>query len=484
MKRICLILGLFVTQGLAAQSFDGLSEAIAGGSFGQVKGVVVSQHGEILFEEYFRGTNAESLHQVQSVTKSVGSALVGIANRQARLKLDQGLGELFGELYPMTSGAYQNKAAITVEQVLQQRHGIAWDESSVDYRNPANPVQQMVGSGDWYNYVLTRPIAASPGQTFAYSTGASTLMSRFIRAATGMGPDAFARQELFDPLGIGPVHWEGWSEGGMGFGLTDWPNPDEDPPLGFSLWLRARDLLKIGELYLNGGVHEGRRILDRSWIERSWTLHSHSGNSSDFTQPGWGHGYQWWIARVTDPRDREWHVYFASGWGSQVIFVLPELGLVVVTVADNYDYNGPDVDAMLISSILPELNPRLDSRFNGSWYNPATDRQGFSMEVLDEYGMVVSYWYTYTDTGSGEQRWFLLQGEVVDGVGEVVIYETSGGVFLQSDPVELTVWGSGRYTPVDCHHMTLEFDSGLEPVSGTVPLTRLTGNCYSPPEAD
>ncbi|NNK31571.1 MAG: serine hydrolase [Xanthomonadales bacterium] len=484
MKRFCFVLGLFVTQGLAAQSFDGLQEAIEGGSFGEIKAVLVSQHGEVLFEEYFRGSSAADLHQVQSVTKSVGSALVGIAHRQGRLRLDQTLGELFGGLYPMNTGAYQNKAAITVEQVLQQRHGIAWDESSIDYRNPANPVQMMVASGDWYNYVLTRPTDAAPGGKFAYSTGASTLMSRFIRQSTGMGPDEFARQELFGPLGIGPVHWEGWSEGGMGTGLTDWPNPDEDPPLGFSLWLRARDLLKIGELYLDGGMYNGRRILDQSWIEKSWTRYSHSGNSSDFTQPGWGHGYQWWIAKVSDPRDREWHVYFASGWGSQVIFVLPELGLVVVTVADNYDYNGPDVDVMLVAGILSDIDPRLDSRFNGSWYNPETDRQGFSMEVLDEFGVVVSYWYTYTDSGSGEQRWFLLQGDVVDGVGEVVIYETSGGVFLQSDPVELIVWGSGRFTPVDCNHVTLEFESDLEPVSGTVPLTRLTGNCYSPPAAD
>lgn len=475
---LTLVLSTFLLlfgQCLSAQPFDGLSTAIEQGQFGNLKAVIISRHGEIIYENYFRGAVAGDLHQVQSVTKSIGSALIGIAHRQGKIRLDQDLEFFFGDLYPMTQGAYSNKRFITVEQVLQQRHGIQWDEMHTDYRDPLNPVAQMIASDDWYRYVLTRGVDAAPGQQFTYSTGASILMSRMIRSATGMGPPAYARRELFDPLGFGPVHWEVYSEGGMGTGLTDWPGPDHDVPLGFSLWLTARDMLKFGELYLNGGVYNGQRILDKSWADASWTKYSHSGNSAFFTQPGWGHGYQWWIAEVVDALNRDWHVFFASGWGSQVIFVIPELDLVVVTAGDNYDYNGPDVDALLIS-LLPTMNPRLDQRFNGVWYDPATVGQGFNLEVR-ENGAVVSFWYTYT--GEGSQRWFLLQGNVSGGEAAVTIYETSGGVFLQGDPYNLDEWGSGRFQAIDCDHISFAVES--DEISTTIPLTRLSGVCFNPP---
>ena len=466
---------LLFGQNLSAQPFDGLSEAIEQGAFGNLKAVVISRHGEIIYEDYFRGSQANDLHQVQSVTKSVGSALIGIAHRQGKISLDQGMDHFFSPLYPMSEGSYQNKVAITAEHILQQRHGIEWDETQTDYRNPLNPVAQMVESDDWYEFVLTRPVDERPGQKFTYSSGASTLMSRLVRVASGMAPDEFAMQELFAPLGIDQVHWEVYSEEGMGHGLTDWPNPDHDVTLGFSLWLKARDMLKIGELYRNGGIHNGQRILDQAWVDASWTKYSHSGNSDFFPEPGWGHGYQWWIAEVADALDRNWHVFFASGWGSQVIFVVPELGLVLVTTGDNYDYNGPDVDALLIS-LLAEMSPRLDQRFNGAWYDPETDGQGFNLEIL-ENGAVVSFWYTYT--ADGRQRWFQIQGEVINGEAEVTIYETSGGVFLQSDLVSLHEWGSGRFSAVDCDHITFEIES--DEISTTIPLTRLTGVCFEPP---
>ena len=477
MKARVFVFLLLCAPCLAAQTFPGLDDAIARGDYGQLKAVLISQHGELLFEHYYRGAQANDLRQLQSVTKSVGSALIGIAHRQGKLTVDQDLEHFFGGLYSMHSGNFQSKASITLEQLLQQRHGIAWDEEQVDYRDSQNPVQMMAASGDWYRYVLMRPMAATPGTTFNYSTGASTLMSRVIRAATGMGPEEFAQQELFGPLGITQVHWEAYSEGGMGMGMMDWPDPDEDPPLGFGLWLRARDMLKFGELYLNRGLYQGRRILDAEWIDASWTKHSNSTNSDYFPLPGWGYGYQWWIAEGADTRQRSWHVFFASGWGSQAIFVVPELDLVVVTSADNYDYQGADVDAMLVTRIAPAVNPWLDARFNGAWYNPLTDGQGLTLEVREDGVSLVGFWYTYD--GQGGQRWFMLQGEVANGVGEVTIYATSGGVFLQSDPFALEEWGSGTFTPSDCDHVDFEFES--DEVSTSVPLTRLSGVCFEAP---
>ena len=118
-----LFLLLLVASSSAAQPFDGLSEAVERGDFGNIKAVVVSRHGEIVFEDYFRGASADDLHQVQSVTKSVGSALVGIAHRKGYIRLDQDLGHYFSGLYDMSQGAFQDKAGITVEQVLSHRLG-------------------------------------------------------------------------------------------------------------------------------------------------------------------------------------------------------------------------------------------------------------------------------------------------------------------------------------------------------------------------
>lgn len=476
---ICyFVITLMLASPLKAQNFDSLGEAIEQGNFGNLKAVIISRHGEIIYEDYFRGSHAGELHQVQSVTKSVGSALIGAAHRQGKIRLDQDMGYFFGELYPMSVSPYANKTAITVEQILQQRHGIEWDESSTDYRNPLNPVLRMIESDDWYQYVLSQPVDAQPGTKFSYSSGASILMSRMVRVASGMAPEDFAMQALFGPLDIEQVHWEVYSEGGMGTGLTDWPAPDHDIPLGFSLWLKARDMLKFGELYLNGGEYNGKRILDESWVNASWTKYSNHTNSDFFSMPGWGHGYQWWIARLDDRFGRNWQVFFASGWGSQVIFVVPELDLVLVTAGHNYDYNGPDVDALLYS-VLSELNPDLDPRFDGSWYDPQTDGQGFNLDILDDEKTVVSYWYTYTSDASGSQRWFVLEGQVSDGIGDVTIYETKGGIFMQSEPHSLVPWGTGRFIAIDCNHINFEFESGE--MSASIPLTRITGSCYEAP---
>jgi len=237
-------------------------------------------------------------------------------------------------------------------------------------------------------------------------------------------------------------------------------------------------MLKFGELYLNGGVYNGQRILDQSWVDASWTKYSHSGNSDFFPEPGWGHGYQWWIASIDDTLGRSWNVFFASGWGSQVIFVVPELDLVVVTTADNYDHNGLDVDALLLAWILPELNPRLDSRFNGSWYDPGTNGQGFSLQILEERNnKPVGYWYTYT--GNGDKRWFTISGRLNDGVGQVNIREASGGVFLQDDPVTMSDWGTAIIRARDCNNIEIDIESAE--VSTIIPLTRLTGVCYTAP---
>ncbi len=181
-----------------------------------------------------------------------------------------------------------------------------------------NPTHEAIMSDDWYRYFLSQPMNAQPGENFTYSTIGSGLMSRMIRTVSGQDPHDFAMQELFGPLGINDIHWEGYSEQGRGTGLTDWPNPDGDEPLVFGLWLKPADRVKFGELYLNGGVYNGRRILDQSWIDASWENYSHSGNTELFAgKPDSGYGYQWWTLSSVDTKDRSWIINYAAGWGRQ-----------------------------------------------------------------------------------------------------------------------------------------------------------------------
>ena len=473
MKKLFFLISLFLCANLYAQSFDGLSEDIADGDYGNLKAVVISQRGEVIYEDYFRGTFINELHVLNSVTKSVGSALIGIANRQGKIRVTDKLPKFFDALYPMNTGDFSNKQEITVEAVLQLRDGIAWDEWTLDYRDPNNPLFAMIASGDWYRSVLTTPMDAQPGEKFAYNTGVSTLMSRMIRSTTGMGPREFAMAELLGPLGISNIHWEGWSPGGQGTGLTDWPNPDEDEPLGFGIWMKPRDMLKFGELYLNDGVYNGRRILDKDWIDASWQTYSNSENTELFTNPGSGYGYQWWITRLNDARGRSFPTYYADGWGHQFILVIPELDVVFVSVADDYDYEGPGIGTILRTVVLPELNPTLDDRFDGAWYDPQTSGQGVTLEILDDGNRLVGFWYTYDD--EGEKRWFIFNGDITGDSSEVSVNQTTGGKFLQTDPVEESEWGAARFVTVDCDHINFEITSAE--VNTTVELTRLTGEC-------
>ncbi len=136
MQRILIILLLCASQNLSAQSFEGLTDAIEQGGYGSLKAVLISPHGEIIYEENFHGTQANDLHMMHAVTKSVGSALIGIAHRQGKIRLDQRMNEFFSQFYPLGSGVYAGKENITVKAVLQQRHGVEWDEWTLDFRDP------------------------------------------------------------------------------------------------------------------------------------------------------------------------------------------------------------------------------------------------------------------------------------------------------------------------------------------------------------
>jgi CubicO group peptidase (beta-lactamase class C family) len=190
---------------------------------------------------------------------------------------------------------------ITIEHLLSMR---SWLEPT-SFGNYGD----WVSSRNWVRYVLRQPFVDEPGGRMLYSTGSSHLLSALLTRATGRSTLAYAREKLMRPLGIELAAWTRDPQG-IYFG-------------GNELALRPRELLEFGELYRNGGRHDGTQIVPEAWIRESWTRHT--------TSPFNGHGYGlgWW-----QRERRGYDVQFAWGYGGQYLFIVPALELTVVMTSD------------------------------------------------------------------------------------------------------------------------------------------------------
>jgi CubicO group peptidase (beta-lactamase class C family) len=296
----------------------------------QVDSVVVIRNGYIVYEDYPTGHTETMRHTLYSVTKSITSAVMGIALGQGHFN---GTQDRLIDFFPNRTIAHLDywKEAITVENLLTMRAGFEWDEWSVSYEDGDNPAVQLVTSLDAIQMVLDCPMAAQPGTVWVYNSGVSHLLSAIVNVTTGRVTSDFAQEFLFDPLGISSVSWDA-DFSGVSFG-------------GFGLNLRPRDMAKLGYLLLNDGVWDGQQVIPSSWIEASITL-NHSGGANI------GYGYQWWL-------NPDWEAFSARGYQGQRIHVLPNENLVVVFTASRGHVN---YDAIIEDYILPavhEYNPLL-----------------------------------------------------------------------------------------------------------------------------
>ncbi len=320
-----------------------LDSAIRAGRFDNVDRMVVVRDGKLVFSErYPRDYDSISaefdlrphqfnyqhpdwhpfymgrdVHSLQSVTKSVTSALIGIAI---------GRGELPGVDAPLlpllhdydTSGSDERLERARLEDLLTMRLGIEWHEQDRPI-GPENTTIQLEFSDDWVEFTLSQPMDAEPGERFVYNSGASHLMSAILRSAARKTVDLYAEEHLFGPLGIDSYHWK--------------REPAGLPDTEGGLYLEAEDLARIGQLYLDDGMWQGVRLLPEGWVEASVTRHVADVAPEN---PNWnaGYGYQWW--RVdTDGVE----VWAGLGYGGQYLFVLPAQR--IVGVANSWNVFGP-----------------------------------------------------------------------------------------------------------------------------------------------
>jgi CubicO group peptidase (beta-lactamase class C family) len=297
---------------------DSLADRIQQGDFDDIHSLLIIRNGYLIDEHYFAGYKRNDLHQVYSVTKSVTSILIGIAIDLHQIdSLPQRVLSFFPE-YSTIGNWDMRKDSITLEDLLTMRAGFSWDEQSYPYGHPDNTATQMSESTDWIKFVLDRPMISNPGNQFRYNSGVSMLLSGIMKHATNQQVKYFANQYLFNPLNIDKFKWDNASNG-----LSN---------TGWGLYLRPQDMAKIGYLILNEGTWNKQMIVSSSWINKSTTNHVTGSNYS--------YGYQWWMTSLKNipghtpaPND----ILIAWGYGSQFIFVIPCLNMIVVTTGGDYD---------------------------------------------------------------------------------------------------------------------------------------------------
>jgi len=286
-----------------------------------VHGLLVIRNGHTVLEAYYPPHGPDIRHSTASVGKSVTGALVGIPIREGFIDgVDQKVADFFPERREWQSEPLRQ--AMTIEHLLTLTSGLDWPEASVPYSSPCNVMGQMMRTSDWVGFVLDRPIATAPGSAFNYSSGASHLLSAIIQKATETRTIYFADEVLFKPLGIRRVTWRSDPQG-IAFGAG-------------GIWLTPRELARFGQLYLQGGRWDGRQIVPADWVEASIAPHVAAHGAASH------YGYQWWV--------RGSGTFAAHGYRGQRIFVVPDLGMVVVFTADLAS-SGPS--AILSSTILP-----------------------------------------------------------------------------------------------------------------------------------
>jgi CubicO group peptidase (beta-lactamase class C family) len=284
-------------QGMDSQKLEAMLTEIKERKI-DVHSLLVIRNGYLVSESYFGPYQQDLKQDMQSVGRSFTSVLIGIAIDKGYIN---GVDQKILAFFPKRTfeNLDEQKEAMTLDDVLTMRSGLE-GENDPYYR-------AMQNSPDWIQYLLDKPIVDPPGSRWSYCAGCSHILTTILQETTGMNPHDFAEQYLFKPLGISAGPWmtdpAGIPYGAGGFNLT------------------PRDMAKLGYLYLRKGQWDGQQIVSSEWVETSTRTHADVDVNAHF-----GYGYHWF----TVPEMRG---YAALGGGGQIILVIPESDLVIVTTA-------------------------------------------------------------------------------------------------------------------------------------------------------
>jgi CubicO group peptidase (beta-lactamase class C family) len=300
----------------------------------EIHGILIARHGKLVLEEYFHGENRDKLHETRSAAKSVTATVVGAALQAgAPLQLSTPVYQI------MNGGSFPpdlepRKRAMTLEHLLTMSSGYFCDDTNPDAPGGEEIMSNQTDEPDYYRFTLRVPMASMPGEKAVYCSSNPNLALGVVGRATGESPlDTFDRL-IGAPLKITRYGW-----------LLD---PAGHPYGGGGVQLLPRDFMKIGQLMLNGGLWQGRRILSRDFVARA--------SSPLYHLRGITYGYLWW--GIDYPyKDRTVHAFFAGGAGGQTVMVIPALDLIVATYAGNYSSKGTVNTSQILTPryILPAV---------------------------------------------------------------------------------------------------------------------------------
>ena len=340
-------------ESMNADSLKTFDDAIASGNYGYVDGMIVTRHGKLVYQKKYThdydkiyGDDAAKrsglnqldpggqynyynswwhpfyrrgeLHSLQSVTKTITSVLIGVA---AARKEFPDLSTTVLSFFDTTQvkNIDDRKRKLTIRHLLTMTAGFEWNEN-LSHNDPRNDCTQMEAGFDWIKFVIDKPMAGDPGQSFNYNSGASQLLSYIFRKATGKDIEEYASLYLFSPLGINQYFWKR-----IPTGLADTEG---------GLYLTATDLAKIYYLYLRNGNWNGKQLVTPEWVKASVTPAITVGRTVKY-------GYKWWLYEYGN--DDQKYVWAGSGFGGQWPIIIPEYDIVAVFTGWNIIGGNPSL---------------------------------------------------------------------------------------------------------------------------------------------
>lgn len=329
--------------GLSTARLQAMETVIRSGEFKKIGSILIARHGKLVYENYFDGSDATALRNTRSATKSVTDMLVGIAIDKGLLSgVDAPILPFFPDKQPVQNPD-PRKAKITVEDFLTMSSLLECDDWNDFSRGNE---ERMYVIEDWIQFTLDLPIKGFPswvkkpkdapyGRSFSYCTAGATTLGGVLERATKTPVPEFAMKNLFARLGIQKVDW---NFSPLGLAQT-----------GGGLGLQSRDLLKLGQLYLNGGVWKNFRIVSESWVKTSTQPHTRIDEQNEY-------GYFWWLKSFKFG-EKSYAAFYMSGNGGNKVAVFPALDMVAVLTSTNYNTRGmhEQTDKLLTDYILASL---------------------------------------------------------------------------------------------------------------------------------
>jgi CubicO group peptidase (beta-lactamase class C family) len=382
-----------------------------------IDNITIVRNGYLVLDAYFWPYTKGQKHNIASCTKSIISALIGIAIDKGFIaNVDQPVIDFFQD--KTFDNSDNRKKSMTIENLLMMASGLNCKDT---YLHQWQGLYDMRNSSDWVKYVLDLPMSGIPGEKFEYCNGVSFLLSAIIRNASEMSTLDFAKQYLFTPLDIADVDWEANPQGyHLGYG---------------EMWLTAHDMAKIGWLYLNKGKWGNKQVIPSAWVEASTRGHIDATLFDHY-------GYQWWIDSVGWFNSVDYYV--AVGYEGQRIFVVPEKNLVVVFTGHLTGKDSFIPKKLLSSYIIPAVSS------SDALPQNKKDQTRLNM-LIDEVAKATAYiWssesegiakdYTFQRTASPPFQFKYPMGSEkaeIDTPGQIVKMKSPGNVMISASIVDI-----------------------------------------------